>query len=124
MTPSILKQITSVYTECIQQVILLNQASVALKNETKEITEEDKEEEVDAAFQYEALIEQLRFEKQDATDNYKSARKLLNLIYLNNKDKLDVNSADSLENMKVSEIAAVFKIDWAKANKKAKLTKG
>lgn len=129
MLPFFLGQVVSLYIDCIQYIILQSKVQIVTEEseskkkeeeEQKRIEEEKKKEEeekqrqadeVDEKFQFEALIEQLRFEKQDFADKYKAAQILLSNIYLKYKDVMALDAVESVEKMKLPEIAAVFKIE-------------
>ena len=119
MLPSMLTNVITAYLDCIQyivlqsktMVILEEQAAVASKETDKE-KEKQEEEDADAVFQYEALIEQLRFEKQDFADKYKNSQTLINQIYLKYKDKIEVDDVESTVGKKLEDIAEIFKVDF------------
>lgn len=112
MMPVFVSKITESYVECLKQIVVLRQAeqskeanSQSEDSPQKEVLEGDPGEDI---YQYEALIEQLRFEKQDYADKYKNAQKLLETIYLTYKDKLEIKGPDTLTNMNLTEIANLF----------------
>ncbi|MDR3443007.1 MAG: hypothetical protein P4L65_08320 [Legionella sp.] len=112
MMPVFVSKITDSYVECFKQIVVLRQAeqskeanSQSEDSPREEVLEGDPSEDI---YQYEALIEQLRFEKQDYADKYKNAQKLLETIYLTYKDKLEIKGPDTLTNMNLTEIANLF----------------
>lgn len=112
MMPVFVSKITESYVECLKQIVVLHQAEQSIEvnsqsedSPQKEVLEGDPGEDI---YQYEALIEQLRFEKQDYADKYKNAQKLLETIYLTYKDKLEIKGPDTLTNMNLTEIANLF----------------
>lgn len=115
MLPSITNNITSAYIDCIQYIILQSKI-IKVEEEAapkEEVVEEKPEEDLDEMFQYQALIEQLRYEKQDFADKYKYAQQLLDAIYQKYKDQLDINKEhESISTMKLDDIANVFDVTY------------
>lgn len=109
MLPSLMNNVIASYTDCIQYIVLHSKMSVPAEEVPKEV--EQVEEGVDDEnFQYEALIEQLRHEKQDFADKYKNAQNLINKIYLKYKDTLEVDNIDATTGMSLDDIAKIFKV--------------
>ena len=117
MLPFLLNQIIMAYIDCLEHIVLqsklqTNSPEITVVEASKvETVEADKVEEIDDTFQYEALIEQLRYEKHDFADKYKGAQSLLNQIYLKYKDSLGLSGPDSLEKTNIKDIAIIFKIE-------------
>jgi hypothetical protein len=108
MLPTLMGKVVTAYIDCIAEVIKLQTAIPISINEDE--PEEATEEEIDDQFQYEALIEQLRCEKQDFSDKYNTALKVLDSIYIKYADKLEIKEAASLAGMNLTDIAQVFKV--------------
>lgn len=112
MMPSLMSKITESYIQYMQQIMPLSSGKHNKEpkmqsdvNPRKNVIEGDPAED---EYQYEALIEQLRFEKQDYADKYKHAHKLLEKIYLTYKDKLEISGPETLTNMNLTEIGSLF----------------
>lgn len=110
MIPFIINNTINEYINCLQKVILLHQQSSEITTQNLNENEKIVDNDIDETFQYEALIEQLRYEKNDFSDKYKEARQLLNTIYLNYKDTLGIEAVDSFEKKNALEIATIFKV--------------
>jgi hypothetical protein len=114
MMPVFMDKITESYVHCIEQIILLNkieqskEINIPVENSPQNVILDGDPSEDD--YQYEALIEQLRFEKQDYADKYKNAHKLLEKIYLAYKDKLEISGPETFENMNLTEIENILKV--------------
>ena len=65
----------------------------------------------DELFQYEALIEQLRHEKHDYADKYKTSQNLLKQIYRKYKDKIGITDSQTLDTMTLNDIAVLFNVE-------------
>lgn len=102
MAPFLMNQIIAKYIHCVKLIALASLVPTAVVEPEEDIEK----------FQYESLIEQLRQEKHDYAEQYKSAQNLLSAIYLNYKDKLGMNSECSLESLSLEEMAVVFGLEW------------
>ena len=114
MLPMTVGKIISAYIQCIKEAITIDKELAASKEEAVAVAEKSKEvdeADVDDVFQYEALIEQLRFEKQDFADKFKASQALLKAIYTKYKDSIDVDKVETLDKLKIPEIAAIFKVE-------------
>lgn len=111
MLPSMVNNIISAYIDCIQYIILQSQTGITVEA-GQEQSREPKSETIDERYQLQALIEQLRHEKQQLSDRYHQSQQLISLIYQKYKEKLDINQEiDSLNNLKLEEMATLFKVD-------------
>lgn len=108
MMPFLMNQIIASYIQCFEHVVLLKPTTVEPIKEAVQEADDDLPEN----FQFEALIEQLRYEKQDFANKYKDASKLLKTICANHKDELQLNMDKSVEHMNLADIAKVFNIDF------------
>lgn len=68
------------------------------------------EEEIDDVYQYEALIEQLRYEKQTYAHKCKEYVALLQMIYERDKNKWETTPEKPFEKMKFDELKQVFNL--------------
>jgi hypothetical protein len=109
MMPFLMNQIISSYIQCFEHVILLKPTEAAA---SKEAAPEEADDELPENFQFEALIEQLRYEKQDFANKYKDASKLLKTICTNHKEQLKLNINESIEHMNLADIAKAFNIEF------------
>lgn len=107
LLPYTMNQITTAYINCLSQVVALSKDNTAA--ETVPLQESKSEEET--LFQYEALIEQLRYEKQTYSDKYKESQSLLSEIYLKYKDKLELNNVESPQSMNIKEMTTLFNLN-------------
>jgi hypothetical protein len=120
MMPVLMNKITTSYIQYIEQIMRVN--GVEQPKEVNSQLESNPQSDGSPCkavlegdpsgdeYQYEALIEQLRFEKQDFANKYKNASNLLETIYLTYKDKLEIKGPEKLENMNLTEIAKIFNI--------------
>ena len=69
------------------------------------------EDEIDDEFQYLALIEQLKIEKQEYANKSKQYLEFLNEVYDSYKEKLKLTSEKPFEKMNFVELREVFKLD-------------
>lgn len=99
--PSTVTAIITAYLSCISQLINLNNEKI---NEKKQV-------DISEAHQFSALIEELSLEKQNYIKKYADALKLLNLVFIKYKDKIDVENINNVNNLSVEQIASVFKIE-------------
>lgn len=106
MMPFLINKIVSSYIQCFEHLMLLSPEKA-----TEEVKEEDPNE-LPEHFEFEALIEQLRYEKQDFANKYKDASKLLKTICVTHKDQLKINVDESLEHMNLFDIAKLFNIEF------------
>jgi hypothetical protein len=127
MLPTMLTNVIAAYMDCIQFIVvqsktltIVNEAAAvasesaaAAAAEAAAAEKEKEDDAADAAFQYEALIEQLRYEKQDFADKYKSAQNLLNLIYLKYKGSIEVEDVEATTGKNLEEIAQIFKVEFS-----------
>lgn len=109
MTPVLLNTILAAHVDLLQRVDLMK-TTVVEAPEPPKMEATVKEDPLEAEFQYKALIEQLRYEKQDFATKYKESAELLTEIYNQYKEKLELDKVESLKNLKTTEIAALFKI--------------
>jgi len=107
LLPFTINQITTAYIRCLSQVMLALQD----KKEVETVSLQDNKTEEEQLSQYEALIEQLRSEKQSYSDKYKEIHNLLAEIYLKYKEELELKTVDTLQTKNLNEIAALFKLE-------------
>lgn len=118
MMPILMNQIVASYIQCFEHIVLLQpnkKEHDPAQNKTESTAEappKDASDELPENFQFEALIEQLRYEKQDFANKYKDASKLLKTICADYKDQLKLNVDESLEQMNVSDIAKLLNIEF------------
>lgn len=128
MTPQTLKPIIAAYNQCIEHIVTTMPVPVepvkteAVVVDTVVISDEPKiepsareittEEALSENFQYEALIEQLRFEKQDFATKYKESISLLVAIYNKYQATLALGAGETLESKNLKDAANAFNIEW------------
>lgn len=101
LLPDMQAKITNAYMDYIESIL----AKTTVAQPSEGAGDED------TLFQYEALIEQLRYEKHDYADKYKSSHALLNQIYQKYKEVIGLNGGKSLDSMTISDIAILFHVD-------------
>ena len=119
MMPFLMNQIIASYIQCFEHIVLLQpskteqvQAHNKTESATAQAPQQEASDELPENFQFEALIEQLRYEKQDFANKYKDASKLLKTICADYKEQLKLNVDDSLEHMNISDIAKLLNIEF------------
>lgn len=107
LLPHTINQITTAYINCLSQVVNLSKDNIS----GDAVPLQETPSEAETLFQYEALIEQLRYEKQTYSDKYKESQSLLSGVYLKYKDKLELDNVESPQTMSVKEMTTVFKLN-------------
>lgn len=112
MMPVIVNNILLAHVDLIQRVDLMKGtvAEPVVAVEEPKIEAPVKEDPLDDEFQYQALIEQLRYEKQDFATKYKESSDLITEIYNQYKEKLELEPVETFKNLKITEIASIFKV--------------
>ncbi len=105
--PFTMNQITSAYIRCLSQVVTL----LKDKAEAETVSLQENINEEEQLSQHEALIDQLRSEKQVYSDKYKEAHHLLVDVYLKYKDKLEINNVETVDDMNINEMASLLNIE-------------
>ena len=78
------------------------------KEEITPVTSMD--EEVTDLFQYEALIEQLRFEKQEYANKCAQYQRMLHRLYETYRDQLGLSADKAVDKMNTNELYLTFKL--------------
>lgn len=92
--------ISTEYIRCIQHVSGLATDALAAASDRSD----------DDNSQFEVLIEQLRFEKNDLMNRIKALEQVLNGIYKSYKEASGFEEVESLEKKSTQELASIFKV--------------